>query len=93
METRRGIGQYDDPFFRADVEEMRKERELQQRVIEERLMANASTAPSAPSTPAPAPPSGGLFGSNPAPASGGLFGTPAAAPSTGGLFGSTPGRF
>lgn len=91
METSKGIGQYDDPFFKADVEEMRKERELQRRVIEERLTANASTAPSAPSTPAPAP-SGGLFGSSPAPASGGLFGA-TAAPSPGGLFGSTPGTF
>jgi hypothetical protein len=93
---------YDDPFFKADVEEMRKEREIQQRIIEERLLANKDTAPVAPgpvaAAPAgggglfgnvPAPASGGLFGSAPAP-SGGLFGssTTATAPSTGGLFGT-----
>lgn len=90
-------GRYDDPFFRADVEEMRKEREVQHKIIEERLVANAATAPSVPATPAPAtggglfgstpaPSTGGLFGGTPAPAGGGLFGTPAPAPSTGGLF-------
>jgi len=90
METQKGIGQYDDPFFKADVEEMRKERELQQRIIEERLLANAGTAPSVPAgTPAALVPSGSLFGSTTAPApSGGLFGSTAPAPA-GGLFGST----
>jgi hypothetical protein len=94
-EAQKGLGQYDDPFFKADVEEMRKERELQQRIIEERLSANAAAAP-----PAAAPaPLGGLFGSTtPAPASGGMFGSTAPAPSlfgsttpapSGGLFGST----
>ena len=37
MESSRGMmmgGQYEDPFFRADVEEMRKEREVQQKIIE-----------------------------------------------------------
>jgi hypothetical protein len=104
QETHKGIGQYDDPFFKADVEEMRREREMQQKIIEERLLANAAVAPAAPSAPAPsgggglfgsttaAPSTGGLFGSTtPAPASGGLFGSTAPAPSTGGgLFGSTP---
>lgn len=40
-------------------------------------------------TPAPAPSSGGLFGSTPAPASGSLFGAPSPAPG-GSLFGSSP---
>ena len=94
MERQRGMGQYEDPFFRADVEEMRKEREVQQKIIEERLLANAATAPATAGASTPAPATGGLFGSTPAPASGGLFGTPAAAPAStgGGLFGSTPGE-
>jgi hypothetical protein len=92
-------GVYEDPFLKADVEEMRKERELHQKIMEERLAANAD-APVAPAaaTPAagglfgstPAPAAGGLFGSTPAPASGGLFGSKAPAPLTGGLFGSSP---
>jgi nuclear pore complex protein Nup54 len=61
-------------------------------------VTNAPTSLFGSSTPAPAPPSSGLFGSNPpassttnlfgsaAPASGGLFGAPA--PSTGSLFGA-----
>ncbi|KAL7518056.1 hypothetical protein ACHAWX_002931 [Stephanocyclus meneghinianus] len=98
-EAQKGLGQYDDPFFKADVEEMRKERELQQRIIEERLSANAAPAPPAAApaslvhevhTPAP---SGGLFGSTPAPstatpATGGLFGASAPAPTGGGFFGN-----
>lgn len=95
-EAQKGLGQYDDPFFKADVEEMRKERELQQRIIEERLSANAAPAPpaAAPASSAgfygsttPAPASGGLFGSTAPATSGGLFGSTNPAP-TGGLFGS-----
>jgi len=97
-------GYYDDPFIRADVEEVSREREMQQKIMEEQIATApppppvattaAATAP-APSTslfgatPAAAAPSTSLFGASPAPASGGLFGsTPAPAP--GGLFGSTP---
>lgn len=89
-------GYYDDPFIKADVEEVSREREMQQKIMEEQIatappppVAAAQTAP-APSTglfgatPA-APPSTSLFGAaSPAPASGGLFG----APSGGGLFGA-----
>lgn len=97
-------GYYDDPFIRADVDEVSREREMQQKIMEEQIATApppppvattaAATAP-APSTslfgatPAAAAPSTSLFGASPAPASGGLFGsTPAPAP--GGLFGSTP---
>jgi len=82
-------GYYDDPFLRADVEEVGREREMQRRIMEEQIaMAPpAPVPPAAPGAPAAPAPAGGLFGT-PAPApAGGLFGTPAPAPSTG-LFGA-----
>ncbi|KAL7547348.1 hypothetical protein ACHAWF_014091 [Thalassiosira exigua] len=90
-------GWYDDPFLRADAEEVRREREVRDRIAEERL-ATAPPPPAAPvaapaaggafGQPAPAPVTGGLFGA-PAPAAGGgLFGQPAPAPAAGGLFGT-----
>jgi len=93
-------GYYDDPFIKADVEEVSREREMQQKIMEEQIASAppppvATAAAPAPSTslfgatPAAAP-STSLFGASPAPASGGLFGAPAPAPSGGGLFGSTP---
>ena len=95
-------GYYDDPFIKADIEEVSREREMQQKIMEEQIAtapppvaaAAPTTAAPAPSTSlfgaSPAPAAGGLFGA-PAPApSGGLFGAPAPAPSGGGLFGSTP---
>jgi len=96
-------GYYDDPFIKADIEEVSREREMQQKIMEEQIATAppppvAAAAPTAqgpaPSTSlfgaSPAPAGGGLFGA-PAPApSGGLFGAPAPAPSGGGLFGSTP---
>mmetsp|Transcript_34713 Transcript_34713/g.79204 ORF Transcript_34713/g.79204 Transcript_34713/m.79204 type:complete len:691 (-) Transcript_34713:1741-3813(-) len=79
-------GYYDDPFLKADVEEISREREMQHRIREEQI----ATAPPPEPKPAQAAPSTGLFGAkSPAPATGGgLFGAPA--PSGGGLFGSTP---
>ena len=44
-------GQYEDPFLRADVEEVSRERELQQRILEEQI----STAPPAMAQPQQAP--------------------------------------
>jgi len=82
-------GYYDDPFIKADIEEVSREREMQQKIMEEQI-ATAPPPPVAapPATAAPAP-STSLFGASPAPASGGLFGAPAPAPS-GGLFGAKP---
>lgn len=81
---------------KADVAEYERQRRLEQQAKQQFMKASsaAQQAPAAaPSTSAPAPATGGLFGSTPAPApAGGLFGsTPAAAPApTGGLFGSNP---
>eukprot|EP00577_Skeletonema_sp_RCC1716_P006264 CAMPEP_0113417996 /NCGR_PEP_ID=MMETSP0013_2-20120614/25960_1 /TAXON_ID=2843 ORGANISM="Skeletonema costatum, Strain 1716" /NCGR_SAMPLE_ID=MMETSP0013_2 /ASSEMBLY_ACC=CAM_ASM_000158 /LENGTH=615 /DNA_ID=CAMNT_0000305181 /DNA_START=64 /DNA_END=1907 /DNA_ORIENTATION=+ /assembly_acc=CAM_ASM_000158 len=91
-------GYYDDPFIKADIEEVSREREMQQKIMEEQI-ATAPPPPVAAPQAAPAP-STSLFGASPAPAPGGLFGAPAPAPSgglfgapapaPGGLFGSTP---
>jgi hypothetical protein len=54
-------GVYEDPFSKADVEEMRKEKEMHQKIMEERLAANAD-APVAPA--ASTPSAGGLFVDN-----------------------------
>lgn len=76
-------GRYEDPFLKADAEEVARERDMQRRIREEQLAA-APPPKLAPAAPAPA---GGLFGA-PAPApTGGLFGAPAPAPA-GGLFGA-----
>ena len=98
-ETMQG-GYFEDPFLKADAEEVSRERELQQKIVERQLAApstavgGTSLAAAVPTAPGAAPPSamGGLFGSTPAPSSGGLFGNNSApAPSTGGLFGA-PGK-
>lgn len=67
-------GYYDDPFLKADVEEISREREMQHRIREEQI----ATAPPPEPKPAQAAPSTGLFGAkSPAPATGGgLFGAP-----------------
>lgn len=83
-------GYYDDPFIKADIEEVSREREMQQKIMEEQI-ATAPPPPvaAAPATTAAPAPSTSLFGASPAPAAGGLFGAPAPAPS-GGLFGAKP---
>jgi len=94
-------GYYEDPFLKSDVEEVSREREMQQRIMEEQLataplpVAQVMAAPAAPSASTgglfgqPAPATTGLFGApSPAPAGGGLFGAPAPAPAGGGLFGA-----
>lgn len=95
-------GYYEDPFLKSDVEEVSREREIQQRIMEEQLattpipVAQVIAAPGAPSASAggifgqaaPAPATTGLFGAS-APAAGGLFGAPAPAPAAGGLIGAT----
>eukprot|EP00984_Skeletonema_dohrnii_P017198 scaffold7777_cov65-Skeletonema_dohrnii-CCMP3373.AAC.1 len=72
-------GYYDDPFIKADIEEVSREREMQQKIMEEQI-ATAPPPPVAAPQAAPAP-STSLFGASPAPAAGGLFGAPAPAPS------------
>ena len=94
-------GFYDDPFLKADIEEVSRERELQQQIMQEQLatapipqapvMANAyQPAPAVAGglfgAKAPTPAAGGLFGATPG---GGLFGATAPAPAAGGLFGTT----
>lgn len=93
----------EDILLKADVEEMERQRRVEQQAKFQLMKAAPASAPATGglfgSTPAPAP-GGGLFGRSPAPATtlgaapaplGGLFGsTPAPTPATGGLFGSTP---
>ncbi|KAL9183421.1 hypothetical protein ACHAXT_004277 [Thalassiosira profunda] len=83
-------GRYrEDPFVRADVAEIGREREVQRRIAEERLATAAPPPAAAAAVPgAAAPAQGGLFGAkSPAPAGGSLFGAPA--PAAGGsLFGA-----
>jgi hypothetical protein len=83
-------GYYEDPFIRADVEEVSREREMQQKIMEEQIATAPPPPVAATAPPVAAPAAGGLFGSTPAAApSTSLFGaTPA--PASGGLFGSTP---
>mmetsp|Transcript_5557 Transcript_5557/g.12127 ORF Transcript_5557/g.12127 Transcript_5557/m.12127 type:complete len:717 (-) Transcript_5557:2060-4210(-) len=87
-------GYYDDPFRKADTEEVSREREMQQKIMEKQFASAGAAAASTAAAPgaAPTPASGGgLFGATPAPASGGgLFGAAPAPASGGGLFGSTP---
>ena len=89
---RRYHGSADDPFRKADAEEILVKNRLEVKMRADMALARPP-APAA-AVPAPAPASGGLFGtSTPAPASGGLFGTSAPAPASGGLFGtSAPGE-
>jgi len=62
---------YEDPFLKADVEEVSREREMQQRIMEEQLATAPPPAAAVnvgqgigAATAAP-PPTGGLFGSTP----------------------------
>ena len=85
-------GFYDDPFLKADIEEVSRERELQQQIMQEQLAT--APIPQAPVTANAAQPTpsvgGGLFGAKaPASATGGLFGSAPAPATGGGLFGST----
>jgi len=84
-------GYYEDPFLKADVEEVGREREMQQRIRQEQVAMAEPPKPPAAAPQGAAAPAGGLFGQPAAaPAGGGLFGATAPAPG-GGLFGaSTP---
>jgi len=91
-------GYYDDPFIKADIEEVSREREMQQKIMEEQIATAPPPPVAAPQAAAAPAPFTSLFGASPAPAPGGLFGAPAPsgglfgapAPAPGGLFGSTP---
>ncbi|KAL7544023.1 hypothetical protein ACHAXR_013475, partial [Thalassiosira sp. AJA248-18] len=72
-------GYYEDPFLKADVEEVSREREMQQRIMGEQLAtATPLSAPPVAQGVTGGAPIGGLFGQRPpAPAAaGGLFGAP-----------------
>ncbi|KAL7467187.1 hypothetical protein ACHAXS_007443 [Conticribra weissflogii] len=87
-------GYYDDPFRKADTEEVSREREMQQKIMEKQFANAGAATASTPAAPGAAPTTaagGGLFGATPAPSiGGGLFGTTPAPATGGGLFGSTP---
>ena len=72
----RGGGYYEDPFLKADVEEVSREREMQRMIMEEQLATTTASTIAQGSA------------AQPAASTGGLFGQPAQAPSAGGLFGA-----